>query len=435
MKELFKNHLDLRLKQLTKILEAEKEETLIIESGFPSYYFLDDQTTFFKPNPHFLFFCPEMGEGHILVLKKDSRPLLYYYSPNDFWHDTSSLQNEFWEECFEIKPFNDYNNIWKEIKNEAPAGSIISPHPESALKTGFHEISDRLLSQVHWMRISKSEYEIQCLKCSNEIAAKGHLAAKAAFFSGKSEYETNLEYLRATSQNQGELPYGNIVAFNNKAAILHYQKTRHDVSGNTFLIDAGARYHGYCSDITRTYFQSGVHSVFKNLHKKLDEIQLELCSLVAINTDYQLIQNEAHKKITELLCLANIITAPTDTANDFKLSHIFFPHGIGHALGLQVHDVGGKQADQLGQTCEQSKEHPFLRTLRTIQENDVLTIEPGIYFIPMLLNNLRSDSEKKSLINWKLVEELIPLGGIRIEDNIVAKKDSPLNLTRTFLPN
>jgi Xaa-Pro dipeptidase len=435
MNELFQKHFELRLKQVRNILDQENLDSLIIENGFPQYYFLDDQTTPFKANPNFLFFCPDYGEGHVLKITKDNKPKLYYYIPNDFWHETSQLQNFFWEPYFDIEIFSDYDNLWKNLTVQQGQNVILSPLPDLGIENGCIEISDSILSQLHWMRISKTQYEIECVKQATQIASLGHKAAEQSFLNGKSEFDSFNAFLLSSAQKQFDLPYGNIIAYNEKAAVLHYQKTRKDVVGKSFLIDAGARFQGYCSDITRTHYTNDAHSVFKDLHSRLDEIQLELCKMVVPNKDYIDIQVLAHQKITALLCELKIFTTSLDEALTLKLSQSFFPHGVGHALGIQVHDVGGKQKNEQGQSCVKDSDHPYLRTLRKIQINDILTVEPGVYFIPMLLKELKTNLKSNKSINWNLVEELIPFGGIRIEDNVVASLEKPNNLTRLFLPN
>jgi Xaa-Pro dipeptidase len=118
---------------------------------------------------------------------------------------------------------------------------------------------------------------------------------------------------------------------------------------------------------------------------------------------------------------------------DLGLTMAFFPHGLGHMLGLLVHDVAGKQLDRTGATSAPDRRFPKLRTTRPLQPGTVVTIEPGIYFIKMLLDPLRQGTESRNL-NWALIDRLMPCGGIRIEDNIHIHEQGLRNLTREFLP-
>ncbi len=432
-KKLFKIHLDKKINALCRLMEKEGVSGLFIESGFPDYYFLDDQTSVFRPNPHFLFFCPDEGEGHLLKIKPGKKPKLFYHSPEDFWHEPSRLKNEFWQEFFDIEVVSDHSKIWEKARETRGKNIIISPQPEKAMENHCQTPTQEFLTKIHWLRVSKTEYELVCLKEATKKASRGHLQAKEVFFQGASEIEIFQAYLKASEQRESELPYGGIVALNENTAILHYQKTRSIGNAMSFLIDAGARYQGYCSDITRTYFLEKAPLSFKNLHKGLETLQQSLCRQVTPDRSYPEIHATACMEISRLLIDLGIFRCSLEQAVDLKLSKSFFPHGVGHALGLQVHDVAGEHDDQ-GFALEAPSDYPRLRTLRKIQPNDVLTIEPGVYFIPFLLAKIQSDKKSADLIHWSLVEELKPLGGIRIEDNVVAKPSGPVNLTREFLP-
>jgi Xaa-Pro dipeptidase len=108
----------------------------------------------------------------------------------------------------------------------------------------------------------------------------------------------------------------------------------------------------------------------------------------------------------------------------------FFPHGLGHMLGLQVHDMGGYSHDERGTHIAAPEAHPFLRCTRVLAANQVLTIEPGLYIIDTLLNQLSATA--KQAINWTTVDEMRPFGGIRIEDNVIVHQDRVENMTREF---
>ena len=111
------------------------------------------------------------------------------------------------------------------------------------------------------------------------------------------------------------------------------------------------------------------------------------------------------------------------------MSSVFFPHGLGHYLGLQTHDVAGLIADADGTPIPRPDGHPFLRLTRTLEAGNVLTIEPGLYFVEPLLRKWCENGDVAA-INWKKVEMLTPYGGIRIEDNMLVMGGEPRNLTR-----
>ena len=111
------------------------------------------------------------------------------------------------------------------------------------------------------------------------------------------------------------------------------------------------------------------------------------------------------------------------------VSAAFFPHGIGHGIGLQVHDVAGFAASDAGGTIAKPDGHPYLRLTRTLAAGMAVTIEPGIYFIDMLLDALKAKGLGDA-VDWDRVEAFKPYGGIRIEDDVVCTEGEPINLTR-----
>ncbi|AHI30101.1 hypothetical protein AU14_11285 [Marinobacter similis] len=116
-----------------------------------------------------------------------------------------------------------------------------------------------LLAALDETRVRKTPYEIACLARANEIAVRGHRAARDAFLAGGSEFEINLAYQQATGQREAEAPYHSIIGVNEHAGTLHYQyyDTQAPERPRSLLIDAGVRFRGYCSDITRTTPASG----------------------------------------------------------------------------------------------------------------------------------------------------------------------------------
>ncbi len=275
-------------------------------------------------------------------------------------------------------------------------------------------------------RAVKTPYEIECLRRASRLGASGHRAAEAAFREGASEYEIHMRYLAACVQREEEMPYNNIVALNEHCAVLHYQHLERQAPSplRSMLIDAGAQYRGYAADITRTY--AAAPGRFADLVGAMDRAQLELCDLIVAGRDYRDVHLAAHEVLGDVMHQAGILRVPGAEALTQGLTRVFFPHGIGHLLGLQVHDVGGVLEDLKGGERPRPEGHPYLRLTRMLEPGVVVTVEPGIYFIESLLRAARADERKSSLIDWQVVEELKPYGGIRIEDDVVATAGKPL---------
>lgn len=246
---------------------------------------------------------------------------------------------------------------------------------------------------------------------------------------GGSEFDIQLAYLAAVGQGENEVPYGNIIALNQNAAILHYtalERKKPD-QFHSFLIDAGASFHGYAADITRTY--SFLDDEFAALIKAMTDIELKLVDGLKPGIKYPDLHIEAHQHIAKILADFNFVHMSAEGIVENGISRTFFPHGLGHHLGLQVHDVGGFMADERGTHVAAPADHPFLRTTRLVEANMVFTIEPGLYFIDSLLADLKATAYGKA-VNWDKVAEFRKYGGIRIEDNVIVHKDRNENMTR-----
>jgi Xaa-Pro dipeptidase len=239
----------------------------------------------------------------------------------------------------------------------------------------------------------------------------------------------HLAYCQAAGAREEELPYNNIIGYGRHAAVLHYQLLdRERAPGvKSFLIDAGAQHAGYACDITRTY--SAEPGEFLDLIRSVDAAQQKLVGRVQPGTDYREIHLEAHRSVAVILVTHGIVSGTAEAAVESGLTSVFFPHGVGHLLGIMVHDASGFAAAPAGGTRAKPEGHPYLRLTRDLEPGFVVTIEPGIYFIDMLLDELKDKGLGPS-VNWEQVERFKPYGGIRIEDDVVCTEGAPRNLTR-----
>ena len=168
-----------------------------------------------------------------------------------------------------------------------------------------------------------------------------------------------MSYLAACQQREEEMPYNNIVAYNENSAVLHYQHLeraprRHPA---LFLIDAGAQYRGYAADITRTYARGAGR--FADLFKAMDKAQLSLCDEIVAGRDYRDVHLSAHRVLGDVMHKIGLTKLSGQAALESGVTGVFFPHGIGHLLGLQVHDVGGVMGDAKGHERERPKGIPI----------------------------------------------------------------------------
>lgn len=428
---LYAGHLDTLRKRADAALEATGFEHLLIMSGQLHYGFLDDNPYPFKVNPHFKRWVPVADNPEcLLVYTPGAKPKLAFYSPVDFWHKTHPVPEDFWTDHFDIRPVAKLDEAVALLPAKLERAAYIGEVHPVLDEWGVRNVNpEDLVNHLHYHFAWKTGYELECLREANRLGARAHLAAEAAFRAGASEYEIHFEYLKACGHTEPQLPYGNIIALNENAATLHYQyqSRSRPAELRSFLIDAGATFNGYASDITRTY--SANDDEFQQLIDRMDVSQRALCDAVRPGLDYADLQLLAHRHVAEILVEFDLADGDPDALVAAGVTRAFFPHGIGHYLGAQVHDAGGKLADEKGGSIPQPEGQPFLRLTRTVDVDQVFTVEPGLYFIPSLLDELR-ESRVGRAVNWKRVNEFRPCGGVRIEDNVRVTAEGHENLTR-----
>jgi Xaa-Pro dipeptidase len=151
--------------------------------------------------------------------------------------------------------------------------------------------------------------------------------------------------------------------------------------------------------------------------------------MVKAGQSYPELHIHAHHVLAEVLREHGLIRLSAESAVQSGVTSAFFPHGLGHPIGLQVHDVAGFQVNESGGFIARPEGHPYLRMTRVLEPGMVVTIEPGLYFIDMLLEELRAKPVAND-IDWNKVDAFRPYGGIRIEDDVVCTDGAPENLTR-----
>lgn len=431
---LYPDHLR-RLFEITeKAMHAQPCDSILIHSGAPKLAFLDDYHGPYKASPHFVWWLPLTQNPHCyLLIQTGQKPVLFYHLADDFWHLPAPAPTGFWCDYFDIHCCSDLAQVKQQLKQYHSTSSQRVWIGEDTEVANYLDIDIQnpkgLMHALHYGRAIKSQYEIACLAQANTTALVGHTAAKQAFLSGKSELETQLAYLGAVQQDQTQMPYRNIIGFGSHCAVLHYQhydSSAQDMGqSQSFLIDAGTQYNGYASDITRCHSRGS--DLYQQLINAMTKAQRSVCAMVKPGVSFVDLHEHMHGLVLDLLQTFELVQGSRDELEQSRISSAFFPHGLGHLLGLQVHDIGGWQQDEMGTTTKPPIDHPFLRCTKTLEQNMVVTIEPGLYVIDSLLQKWRDDGFAH-LLNNPNIDQLRPLGGVRIEDNVVVA-DNPINLS------
>lgn len=428
---LYPAHIQTVLARHDHALETSGAAHAVVFSGAPKYAFLDDHSYPFLANPHFVSWAPLIALPlSYIVYTPGDKPLLLYYQPHDYWHSVPGEPEGFWTSQFDIRIVHTLEEVAKHLPVNRDNCVLIGEIDDESHAFGIDRINpSSVINILHYARGCKTGYELACMRLASRRGATGHIAAEAAYRSGESEFAIHQAYCKAVSLTDNELPYGNIVALNQNASVLHYAALERAAPSElrSFLIDAGAQVHGYASDITRTY--SNGDARYLALIERMETMQLDLVRQVRAGLDYRDLHLETHRLLAGVLNEVELASGNPETLLATGVTSAFFPHGLGHLLGVQVHDVGGFMENEGGAAIDPPSGHPFLRLTRELREDMVLTIEPGLYVIDQLLENLRG-TPAEGHVNWKTVDWLRPFGGIRIEDDIRVLAGGPENLTR-----
>jgi Xaa-Pro dipeptidase len=430
--KLHREHVGQLERRYARALGDNGYDAIVIHSGVArlrSEY--DDQYWPLRPTPEFQHWLPLAQPDCALLVRIGQRPRLVWTQPPNFWEKPAAPESDFWLAQFDIVVVEDPADVRAHLH---PSGKLafVGEEARRAAAWGIGDANPpSLMKALDALRVHKTPYELCAIDEANRIAAVGHRAVRDAFLAGdRSELDLHLVYLSATAQDDPETPYKNIVALGENAATLHhvsYRKRTRTRAAESLLLDAGAACHGYCSDVTRTYVKGSGATAdgFAQLLARTEAMQRQLVAGVVVRKPYETLHEEAHRRVGAILSELGIVKVGAEETVATGLSRAFFPHGLGHSLGLVCHDVG----------CAEIKpkpENPWLRNTSPISVDQVFTIEPGIYFIEMLLEPLRHGANA-ARVDWKLVDALATLGGIRIEDDVQVLEEGVRNFTRDHL--
>ena len=421
-------HLKTLIQRFETALDRAGYDQIVISAGSLVFVEDDDRAYPFNPGPFAQQWVPyDIQPDTFVVFTRGEKPRLIWPARADFWHLSPEAPQGDWTAHWTVEGATGLGDWLPKLTGRI---AWLGPkHPALAEQGVSVDIDPAgLKAELCYYRAYKTDFEIECMAQANRNAVAGHLAARDAFFRSASEAAIYRDYLAASEQLESQEPYSGIVALNEAAATLHYERRRFTAptEHRTLLIDAGARVNGYTSDITRTHTTDT--GIFADLRLGLDALQQTLNASVKPGVAMSDLQNQALAGVAGLLQDHGLCRLPVEEQLAKRVPHAFFPHGLGHLLGLQVHDVGGHQQTPGGDNRADG-DNPFLRLTRDLETSMVITMEPGLYFIPMLLEKL-VQREPDHGLDLALIEQLKPYGGIRIEDNLVVSAQGARNLTR-----
>jgi Xaa-Pro dipeptidase len=421
---LYLDHVADLSRRFERVLSEQGWDAVVIESGTPAKRSrFDDAYWPLRVCPHFQHWTYLAEPDCAIVVRPGHKATLLRPAATSFWEKPAAPESTSFEKAFTVL----HTREKVDVKDHVGSGRV-------AFVGEDREGPADLLKALDQMRVLKTPYEVACLAEANRRARAGHDALRTAFWAGSaSELDLHLLYLKATAQDDWETPYKNIVALGESAATLHhvaYGRTARSRAAESLLVDAGATCRGYAADITRTWVKGSgaAASAFGQLVAGVEAMQKRLTAAVKVGMPYEQLHDESHRQVGEILREVGVVRGSAEDAVASGVTRTFYPHGLGHSLGLQTHDVGcalrAPRAD-----------NPFLRNTTDVAVGQTFTIEPGIYFIDALLEELRG-KPAGATVDWTVVEALAPLGGVRIEDDVLVLDGGRgvRNLTREHLP-
>lgn len=420
----YQTHLNTLIERYQKALDRAGFDAVVISSGPLLTIAEDDRSLPYTPRAFAQQWLPyDLDPDSYIIFRPGEKPRLIWPARADFWHLVPEAPSGDWTALWHIVAATQVADWCSQLTGRI---AWLGPQPADA---GHAEVDPpRLKAELSYYRAYKTDFELACMTAASRKGVQGHWAAQQAFIGGGSEADIYRAFLSASEQLEIDEPYSGIVALNEAAATLHYERRRFmpPAQHRTLLIDAGAKVNGYASDITRTHTHDDGH--FAALLGSMERLQKNLCQAVLPGVSMQHLHQQALTGVAAILLEHRLCRLPIDEQLAKRIPQAFYPHGLGHLLGLQVHDVGGHQQDIDG-TIKPDEDAPTLRLTRRLEAGMVTTIEPGLYFIPMLLNELMQRQPQHGL-DVELIDQLTAFGGIRIEDNLVVTPQGHRNLTR-----
>jgi Xaa-Pro aminopeptidase len=280
-------------------------------------------------------------------------------------------------------------------------------------------VSEELRFGLSAVRRRKDPVELERMRAAFRATRAGFSAVVPWLREGVSEREAQIELEAAAIRAGAEaMAYDTIVGGGVNSAVLHFAPSaRRFRAGELVLIDAGAQHLGYASDVTRTYPVWGrLDPRQQELHSVVHRAQQAAIDRCRPGVEWRDVHLSAAVAIAEGLVAADILHGDPESLVQSGAVWLFFPHGIGHLVGLGVRDAGGTP---LPERRNHPKPYPNLRIDLPLEAGMVVTVEPGIYFVPALLNDPENRNRHRGSVNWDRVDRMADFGGIRIEDNLL----------------
>jgi Xaa-Pro dipeptidase len=266
---------------------------------------------------------------------------------------------------------------------------------------------------IEYCRVIKTDYEIALIRKANVISTAAHVAVMKAAAKAKNECELEAVFLKScVERNAKNQAYHSIVAAGENGATLHYVHNAASIMDqNLLLLDAGCEVDCYASDITRTFpIKGSFTDESLAIYKIVLDMQKQCINALKAGVLWDSVHELAHKIAIKGLLDLGILKGDADQIFKARISVAFFPHGLGHYLGMDTHDSGGN-----ANYADEDVMFRYLRVRGTLPARSVITVEPGIYFCKFIIEPYLKDAEQSKFIDEKVLAKYWSVGGVRIE--------------------
>jgi Xaa-Pro aminopeptidase len=369
-----------------------------------------DRTYPFRAHSEYLYLTDRERPGGILA-----------FDPHDGWTDfvvPVTRDERLWEGAAPQESEGQAVaelGAWLERRKGRPVACLGAAVPDVASTA---ELEAHLRSGLNHIRRAKDDNELERMRAAERATRDGFAAVAPLIEPGRSERELQIELEAAFFRGGADfLAFDTIVGGGPNSAVLHFPPSARRVAdGELVLIDAGAECRGYASDVTRTYPASG----------RFTPEQQELYAIVAAaaeratercapGSEWRDVHRAAALVVAEGLVELGLLRGEPESLVERGAQAVFFPHGVGHMVGLGVRDAG----EVLRGREPPAHEFPRLRVDLPLEPGHVFTVEPGIYFVPALLHDAGFRERYRDAIDWERAEAMLGFGGIRIENNVL----------------
>ncbi len=336
-------------------------------------------------------------------------------------------------------PFSALEEVVEEAKKKGRKIHFLPPY-RAENKLLFEELtgikpseqgqktSVELIKAVVELRSVKEDQEIAEIEKAMEVAYLMHTTAMKMAKPGVYERDIAGVVEGIAISKGGMLSFPLILTINGETLHNHYHGNKLE-EGRLLLIDGGAENQmHYATDHTRTYPVGGKFSpIQKEIYEIVLDAQIKAIQAIKPEVPFRDIHMLAAQTITEGLQKVGLMKGDAKAAVEQGAHALFMPHGLGHMMGLDVHDMEDLGEDFVGydEEIQRAKKFgtAFLRLGRRLKPGFVLTVEPGIYFIPALIEKWENEGKFTEFINYSKVKEYTGFGGIRIEDEVLVTKN------------